>query len=285
MSSILAGGDEANECTLLIQINFRTMHISKYILANSLVFMVALSLFSANTSGGVDEVGQILEASEKKYGGLGSLSASGEVHVQFEDPNPDDLSPFSWRYWALPEKTSVKFWVKLKKPDLYLIRWLNSDRKIEEAVWHDTEAHYATEARRGTYFDQKSLELNLAGARGVSHQISHVIPRLFFGHEKNVFSCFRGAKLEREEIINGEIFYVLMTGKCGSDNVRRLWISKETHLIYKYFKRTLVDDGSADAFISQSVVIFSEQTTNPKDKEFEDFEYEQAKRLKLVQLQ
>lgn len=137
------------------------------------------------------------------------------------------------RYWTFPRKFSVKFWVKLKKPDLYLIRWLASDSKIEEAVWHNAKAHYATEARRGTYFDQESLELNLAGARGVSHQISHVIPGLFFGHEENVFQCFQGAILEREEEINDQIYDVLMTEECGPNDVRRLWISKTTHLIYK----------------------------------------------------
>ena len=187
------------------------------------------------------------------------------------------------RYWTFPRKFSVKFWVKLKKPDLYLIRWLASDSKIEEAVWHNAKAHYATEARRGTYFDQESLELNLAGARGVSHQISHVIPGLFFGHEENVFQCFQGAILEREEEINDQIYDVLMTEECGPNDVRRLWISKTTHLIYKYFKRSLVDEESEDQFVSQKVVLFSEQTADPNDTELGDFEYEKAQKFELVQ--
>ena len=140
----------------------------------------------------------------------------------------------------LNQKT--QFTIVLKKPDLYRITWNKSMSMsgIEQtgAVWNDgTERNlFLGLGPTKLCIKQKSDEMAIASATGISDGAASIVPSLFlkgFKTEDSFISRIEDPKIEKTEKINGKECYVI-AGHSKHSKKEVLWVSKDDDLIMKY---------------------------------------------------
>lgn len=138
-------------------------------------------------------------------------------------------------------KVETSFSILLKKPNLYLISWTQSNMPMlgmfqSGTVWSDGMQPYLYMGVRNEYAKMKSDEIALASAAGISGGAALTIPSLFLSVFKglpSLFSVLKNPKVRKSEKVGMEDCYVISGASMVSEK-ETFWISKSRYLIVKF---------------------------------------------------
>ncbi|MBI2437653.1 MAG: hypothetical protein HYV36_02410 [Lentisphaerae bacterium] len=148
--------------------------------------------------------------------------------------------------------TETLFSILLKKPNLYLISWIQKmptpGMAQSGAVWSDGTQPYLYMGMMemlNAYSKMTNDEFALSSATGISGGAACTIPSLFlsvFKDQPDPFSRLNDLKIEKIEKVGEEDCYVL-SGSSSISKKETLWVSKTSHLIRKYCRSLEVPEG------------------------------------------
>jgi hypothetical protein len=171
---------------------------------------------------------EIITAVQAKYAGLTSLAVEGKVVSDMDMSGVE--SPVANA--AMPKQyTSVHtFTVRLARPELYRIEWsqpVHDSYTNEGAAWSAGDGHHLRLGSQDRPL-QKDLDLNLAGATGVSGGAAHTLPSIFFQRPASVLKMMQNPTLLPNEKIGDEDCKVI-TGQVAGQKLI-LWVTKDSLL-------------------------------------------------------
>ena len=171
---------------------------------------------------------KIIEKVIAKYKSLETYKAEGTVVMEITEMTIDGTKVEGMKM----DKT---FSIKLKKPNFYLISWVDDHGMSSGGVWNAGNQPYIYMGPGKVYSKIKGDAMALSAATGISGGVASVIPQLFLeaSGDFNVFSGLTETKLEKAESIEGEECYVI-SGKSTVSEKETFWISKSRDLIIKY---------------------------------------------------
>jgi hypothetical protein len=186
------------------------------------VVLVAAISFAQETNPKV-----ILEKVSAAYKGLDTYQAEGKA-----------ISAIDTGLVKMNLETS--FSMELKKPNLYLITWNQTNSAAPAmsqsgAVWSDGTQPYLYMGVMKAYSKMPNDEMALGGATGISGGAAFTIPSLFLGafpSQQATFARLSAPKLAADEQVDGEDCYVITAGSAISKQ-ETFWISKKSFLIKK----------------------------------------------------
>jgi hypothetical protein len=139
-------------------------------------------------------------------------------------------------------KTSTEFNILLKKPNSYLISWVQNTpmgtggMTQSGAVWNDGTQPYLFMGIENSYSKMKSDEFNLGAATGISGGAASTMPSVFlsvFKKPMSILDRMVNPALQGIEKVGNEDCYVISGGSSVSKN-ETVWISRSKYLIRKY---------------------------------------------------
>lgn len=136
---------------------------------------------------------------------------------------------------------STSFSILLKKPNMYLITWTQTNSGVpgmgqSGAAWSDGTQPYLYLGAMNAYSPMAGDEVALGGATGVSGGAAHTIPLLMLSSLAQMPSPFARLKnptIEKTESVSDEPCYVI-SGSSVVSKKETYWVSKSSHLILKY---------------------------------------------------
>ena len=146
--------------------------------------------------------------------------------------------------------TETSFSIVLKKPNLYLISWNQTNTAMPAmaqsgAVWNDGTQPFLYIGIMNAYAKMGKDEIALCGATGITGGAAYTIPSLFlsvFAEQSVPFARLIKPKLEKEEKVGEQDCYVV-SGASKISKMERFWISKSTDLILKYYRSLEAPEG------------------------------------------
>lgn len=135
-------------------------------------------------------------------------------------------------------KLNTDFNILLKKPNLYLISWVQKMPMMAQAgaVWSDGTQPYLYMAMTNSYSKMNSDEMALSSATGISGGAAFTMPSIFlsaFQTPSSILDKLINPKLEGSEKVENEDCYII-SGSSSVSKKETLWISKSKYLIKKY---------------------------------------------------
>lgn len=191
---------------------------------------------------------EILRMMSVTYGGISSLTASGNVVTE--------IVPTDGSATTTLKKT---FTINLARPEFYRITWTDESMPQghrQGAAWNAGDGHKTLVAGKvGTLLTR---EMALAAATGVSGGVASTMPHLFFKDDRNnpVTSLSKPTLLS-DEMVGSETCYVVAADQ-GTGNVK-LWITKKDFLLKKMLSK-LPPASSAAMEKPTAVEEFSDET-------------------------
>jgi hypothetical protein len=169
----------------------------------------------------------IFEKVESAYKALDTYTADGTVATEI-DSGPQKI------------RIDTSFSIKLKKPNLYLITWKQTNAAMPAmsqagAVWNDGTQPYLYMGIMNAYSKMVSDQMALSGATGISGGAAFTVPSLFlsaFPGQPSTFSRLVDPKLAPDETLDGEDCYVI-EGSSNFSKKETFWISKKSFLLQK----------------------------------------------------
>ena len=150
-------------------------------------------------------------------------------------------------------KVETSFSILLKKPNMYLISWTQSNMPMlgmfqSGTVWSDGTQPYLYMGVKNEYAKMKSDEAALASAAGISGGAASTIPLLFlsvFKERPAPFSWLKDPKVEKSEKVGEEDCYVISGASMASEK-ETYWISKSRYLIAKCARSLAPPEGGME---------------------------------------
>ena len=165
--------------------------------------------------------GEILKRAQAKYASLDSYSDEGKTVASVSGTT-----------------ITTTFTIKMARPNLYRIEWVQSSSPSFSATKTSTNAVWS--AGQGDFLEmgfgvqkQSSLEMALAGATGISGGAAATIPGTFFKMNwGNQFGgLMMGEKQQADEKVGDEDCYVFTSNANGQ--TRTLWVGKRDYLMHQ----------------------------------------------------
>jgi len=171
---------------------------------------------------------QILDKVAAQYAAMQTYQAEGTVVADMENN-------------GAKARLETTFSMKLKKPDLYLITWVQkvvgmSGAEQPGAVWNAGNQPYLYMGVMKAYSKLKGDDMALATATGISAGAAHTVPSLFFSAlapKRSTPLGLQDPKIEKNETLDGEECYVISGSSAGSKRIT-LWVSAKSYFIKQY---------------------------------------------------
>lgn len=191
------------------------------------IFTITMLILGTNALCNNSSPGEILRKVATTYKTMKTYEAEGTITLE---------NIFNERkMWA-----KYSFSITLKKPDLYLITWSQTNLKPGETnsrtVWNDESQPYLYFGKINAFYEMTSDEMALSSVN--LYNGPFLISLLFLTVSKEYedsFSWFKDPKIEMIEKVGEEDCYVI-SGSSAISTRETLWISKSSYLIRKYYQ-------------------------------------------------
>ena len=217
------------------------MTCSKHTLALSIGVAIILVgspttvVLSGAEAGDAPSASEIFKRAQEKYASLTSYSDNGSTVSEINGM-----------------RLTTKFTVKLARPDFYLIEWeqpVNPNYSNKGAVWSAGEGDFLKLGNKSAV-KQKSQQMALASATGVSGSAAATIPGTFFrmGWGNQLNASVSNSKRQSDEKVGDVDCYVFTRELKGLTNT--LYIGKQDFLIHQV--RTVTSGVSMKATLDEA---------------------------------
>ena len=136
---------------------------------------------------------------------------------------------------GMSQKMSATFSIRLAKPNLYKVSWHDSMPNLPVqtggVLWNVGVGPNLLMAGRNQ--KMTSDKMAMAGAAGVSHGATGLIPNLFLDIGTYPFKQVKDAKVIGSETVDGQACYIVK-GSNAFTTDERYWISKDKYLIVRH---------------------------------------------------
>lgn len=191
----------------------------------------------------------------------------------------------------------TSFSIMLKKPNLYLISWTQTNELMPGmeqtgTVWSDGTQPYLYIGVINAYSKMGNDQLALGSATGVSSGAAFTIPSLFltaFQEQPTMFSRLKKTKIEKTEKIGEDDCYVI-SGSSDISLKETYWISKKSYLIKKYYRSLEPPEGGqptqkfTDEQIEEALKGMGQEVTEENIKNMRETMEKSSEMLKTMKI-
>ena len=194
-------------------------------------------------------------------------------------------------------KTETSFRILLKKPNLYLISWMQENVTTPSssqsgAVWSDGTQPYLYMGMMNAYSKVGRDELALGGATGISGGAAFTIPSLFLPVFMGVpapFSRLKAPQIEMTQKVGEEDCYVI-SGPSSVSKKEAFWVSKTDYVIKKYYRSLEIPEGGTlipemtDEQLEEAINAMGEEVTEESKKNMSEMMESSRTMLKTMKM-